>query len=280
MGEIIRFFSTFFLFLIALTSCELPVKVPGNEHDNIWDENNPNYKNYGMEIISGPENDTIIDTNQVTFRWHGTGLAQSDENKIYKYRWDEGSWIATKDTVLTRRWLEEKSYQFEVYAFSEVDTARKSSIQSREFTVDAIPKNSLYVYPRFIKIDRGRSDTIQIRAEDVDPVMGVELDLVHDTSSINILSITEGDFFRQNADDVIFIAETSRDTVQVIVVRTGKTSPTVSGDGVIAELHIEGKRASSSEISLTGNSKFYDQNGDPAETRERVGGIIKVNLSL
>jgi len=256
--------------VVSFFSCHLPLEVPENKHDNIWDKNNPNHKNYDIEFISGPENNATIDTSQVTFRWQAAGLAQSDESTRYRYRWDQSTWVDTADTFSTGRWLSEEFHLFEVQSYSTKFTGQKSPIYSRAFYVDAVRGNSLMLSPQHLEIESGKLKSVQIRAEEVDSIMGVELYLIYNPSSIQISSITAGDFFGEIDGNNLFISEMSDSTIHVISIKVGGSEPSVSGSGVIAKFWIRGEDRNSTVISFSGKSQYYDQHGASVQVRERV----------
>ena len=257
---------------IILVSCESPERLPNPF--NPYDPGNPDYEPPKAIITGGAFDGDTINISSVTFKWKGNEITGD-----FSYRFNVGNWsVWSQDTSVTYDYLNEESYQFDIRARSNNVSQTIGDTTSVTFTVDAVEGSSLMFYPRYKLLSVNSTTTVEIRAEEVEDIMGVEIGISFDLSKVRIESVSSGNFMKQNGGELIFFKEIDniQGKINIVSVIAGGTKPTVSGTGVIATLFIKGISAGSAQLEFTDICIYRDENDDEIEINEKTIGFLKI----
>ena len=263
------------LILIFIVSMIVKCGIPDAPPDpvNPYDPNNPDYEPASVTIVSGPSDGETTHSSDVTFSWTGNETAED-----FSYRLDNNSWSNwSANTSVTYEYLDEKTYLFEIIARAGNQDQTIGDTTSLEFTVDAVEGPALMIYPRYETLSVGNTTTLEIIAEEVDSLMGVEVELLYDPTIIHIDNIMSGPFLTANGGLLISFKDINagNQKISIVLVRASSTEPTVSGTGTVAVLELTGLSAGVTVIEIN-TSIFKDQDNNEIDITQRVNGIIVV----
>lgn len=270
-----RFHSIVLIIICLILSCS-----PLNElkpPTNPYDPDNPDYEPPGISFTCDIEYGDIIDSMTATITWQGNETAYE-----YSYRYglevittDWSAW--TRDTSVTLRYLDEGNYQIDVKARTNQTVPVEGEYLSFGFTVDAVKGPATRCFPIYQVLSVGQESEIEIIAEEVDSLMGAELQIRFNPTIIKVKSVALSPFlYGDSANGVSFKEiDNINGAVEMVVVRSSGTEPTVSGTGAIAILEIETLSVGKTDIEIS-SSVFKDQNNDEIIVNQRVNGIIVV----
>ena len=257
---------------IIFVSCESPESL--QEPFNPYDPNNPDYEPPKAIITGGALDGDTIYTSSVTFTWIGNEITGD-----FSYRFNGGNWSDwIPNTFVTLNYLNEENYKFDIRA--RADNAEKTigDTTSVLFTVDAVEGSSLMFYPRYKLLSVNSTTTVEIRAEEVEDIMGVEIGISFDISKVSIDSVSSGNFMQQNGGELIFFKKIDdiQGKINIVSVIAGGTKPTVSGTGVIATLFIKGISTGTAQLEFIEVCVYRDENDDEIEINEKTNGFLKI----
>lgn len=251
--------------IFFMWSCESIESIP----DNPLDPNYPDYTAPTVQIISGPVAGETVTVPQVTFEWSGNELATSYRYYLTDLGWSEWG----NSTSKTFDYLDEKIYQFSVQ--SAYDNGDTSAVSSIDFTVDAVKGPALMFYPRRQIAAVGDVVTIQILAEEVQDLAGIQLGINYDPSIVEIVSVSEGSIFT-GKDNSIFHAEynNSVGSLSVLMASLGGDEPSVGGTSDLLVMDVKVKAKSLTTFDYDGSEIFKDPQNNDISIVELVSGII------
>ncbi|MCK4641604.1 MAG: hypothetical protein KAU06_09705 [Candidatus Marinimicrobia bacterium] len=241
---------------------------------NPFDPDNPDYELPQASITGTVFYGEVIDTTSATLTWIGNATAYE-----YSYRLNENAWSDwTRDTSVTLRYLDEGNYQFEIKARTNQTVPVEGDANAFHFSVDAVKGPAMMVCPRYKEVSVGEEFEIEILAEEVENVMGAEIELTFDPSIIQVKDVIYGAFMFDGGDLSVTFKEIDNENGKagVVLVRTSNTSPTVSGTGTLAVLEIKGLTSGITQIGFTDNCTFRDENNNVVEIEEKTVGILKI----
>jgi len=245
---------------------------------NPFDPDNPHYEAPSVSIVGEVEYGEVIDTSAVTIIWQGNETAYE-----YSYRYDldivETDWSPwTRDTSVVLYYLDEGNYQFDIKARTNQTVPVEGDANSFHFAVDAVKGPAMMVFPRYKEVSVGEEFEIEILAEEVDSIMGTEIELTFDPAIIEVKDVIYGAFMFDGGDLSITFKEIDNENgkVGIVLVRTSNVNPTVSGTGTLAVLEIEALIVGTTEITFTDMCTFRNKDNLPIAIREKTIGIVLV----
>jgi len=241
---------------------------------NPFDPDNPDYELPEAYVTGEINYAAVIDTPAVTLTWQGNETAYE-----YSFRFYDREWSAwTTDTARTFRYLDEGDYQFEIKARTNQTIPVVGDVRAFHFSVDAVKGPAIMVYPRYSEVAAGEECRIEILAEEVENVMGAEIELTFDPSVTQIKDVIYGAFMSDGGELSITFKEIDNENGKagIVIVRTSNSNPTVSGTGTLAILEITGLSVGTTEIEYTDNCTFRDENNNVVEIEEKTIGIVAV----
>ncbi len=245
---------------------------------NPFDPDNPDYELPQASITGTVFYGEVIDTSTVTMIWKGSETAYE-----FSYRYDreivETEWSDwTRDTSVILRYLDEGNYQFDIKARTNQTVPVEGTPIAFHFTVDAVKGPAMMVCPRYKEVSVGEEFEIEILAEEVESVMGAEIELTFDPSIIQVKDVIYGAFMFDGGELSITFKEIDNENGKagIVLVRTSNTSPTVSGTGTLAVLEIKGLTSGITQLEFTDNCTFRDENNNVVEIEEKTVGILKI----
>lgn len=259
------------LILAVLLGCSSHEELP--PPDNPFDPGNPDYVSPNLTIVTGPTIGEIVETASVTLVWEGNESATE-----YLYKFDSLDWSDwTTLTTLTFDYLDEGDHRFEIKARS-INGDEQSTPTVIEFEVDAVGGPALMFYPRRQLSIVGEIVTFHILAEEVIDLMASEMYLEYDPARLEIISVTQGDFFL-NQENSIFIYElnTAEGTVQISTTVLDGGVPVVSGTGDLVRIQVRPLQVGSAVVDFVGSEVFRDQGNIDIEILEKVPGLIETD---
>ena len=183
----------YLVFIILLfLSCEDTVPI----RDNPLDEDGGEYIPPTISLMDISDGDTLY-SESIEFIWEGNELVAEFRYKLDSFSWTD--WNESSSATLS--YLDEGNHQLSVQSrYLNGDT---SDVVSVSFVVDAVAGPSLMFYPRRHFAQAGETVTFQVMAEEVTNLMMSEIHLEYDPSVLEIMSISQGNFF-QNGQNSIF----------------------------------------------------------------------------
>lgn len=241
---------------------------------NPFDPDNPDYELPHASITGTISYGEVIDTTSVTLFWNGNATAYE-----YSYRLNENDWSDwTIDTFVTFHYLDEGGYQFDIKARTNQTVPVEGTPRAFHFAVDAVKGPAMMVCPRYKEVSVGEEFEIEILAEEVENVMGAEIELTFDPSIIQVKDVIYGAFMFDGGELSITFKEIDNENGKagVVIVRISNSNPTVSGTGTLAILEITGLSVGTTKIEFTDNCTFRDENNNIVEIEEKTVGIVAV----
>ena len=110
-------------------------------------------------------------------------------------------------------------------------------------------------YPRRHQVDQGTTVTFSLLAEEVSDLMAAEINLNYNPSNIELLSISQGDFF-QSGQESIFSYEHNSGSIEVLTSLLNSDSPSVSGTGSLVNISFRKLQQGSSSIAFSSENFF------------------------
>ncbi|MFA5832178.1 MAG: cohesin domain-containing protein [Bacteroidota bacterium] len=241
----------------------------------------PSSKDYIKPVTTfgGTLNDGMtISVSSVTVAFTGTR-----DVIAFQYALDGGAWSPDfSEGQLTVSDLDEGSHTVSVRA-KHKDGTYEENPPKRTFIVNAIPAQSIWFYPRALKVSTGQTITYQIRGEEISSVAGAKLTFTYDPSQIEIVSANDltGSLFKKNGLDA---------TVQLLTPSSGKmvinlallaqqkgVAKQVTGSDVILSLSIRAKVKADAIITFVkAESSLRDSNNVPLGLNEMVNGKLVI----
>ena len=256
------------LFSFLFISCEVGEDfIP----ENPLDPSNPDYIAPQVSITSSPSENETITEKQFSFSWEG-----NREGMLYRYALDNSwsGWLDNKKNVIIDH-MDEGGHTF--FVQSSYTSGDTSNVAMVNFTVDAVKGPSLLFSPRFTNAAVGESFTLNLIAEEVENLSGVEVNLIYDSSIIEIISISPGELFNE-LGQIIFIEDhNSLNTVNISSAVWGEDEPSATGSNSIAKIEIQVKQSGSTLIEIDQSSSFRDPSNQIILINESIGGIIESN---
>jgi len=259
------------LFILFGLSCSEPELVLDNE----LDPGNPDYVPPETSIIYTipvlDEQGLIVDDN-ITLFWEG-----NDEDMEFRYRLDEALWTMWDSTTITSfTYLNEGVHIFIVQGRYPSGVVDKNP-DTLAFIVDAVSGPALMFYPRRNFAEQGETVIFQILAEEVIDLMAAEIHLTYDPSLLQIESVIQGSLF-QNGQESLFSYDINVQdgTVEILTTLIDNENPSVSGTGVLLEIHVGLLQPANAEISFTGEDIFRDPENNNITILEKINGLVEL----
>ena len=215
-------------------------------------------------------------TNSLTLSWEGNEFASDFSYRLEPLDYDKIVGIDTAwsewsiDTSVTLTYLNEGNYNFYVKSRFNLDT-EEDIPEMVSFTIDAVTGPALRMYPLYQEVTSGSSCDIYLYLEEVENLVGMELDISYNTAVISGIEITKGDLLA-NASAFFTDPEYSDGVMRIIA--SPENFTVLNGDGAVAKLSFT--VTGSDTLSFLQSSVFKDSDNHPIEILERVGGIIEV----
>ncbi len=193
-------------------------------------------------ILASPPDTLAIAT--AHFSWTG-----SHEDLEFAYRLNDNDFsIWTLDTTITLDYLDEGDYSFQVK--SRYATGVEEAIPAEaNFTVDAVPPQSLLLYPYRVLATVGDTISVELQAHDIMGLTVLDFRLGYDSTAINPITSTAGPFLAKDGGSLIIIEEFDPYWHINIGVAQGPGAG-VSGTGSILTFRFELVSAAEDSISV------------------------------
>ena len=266
-----------FLLLIFVSGCdETPLEL-----NNEFDPSNPDHVPPNIESIyttPGMVNG-IINANSVTIEYEG-----NIEDLEFQYQLDGAEWSEwDSESRVTLNFLDEGSHIFLVqcrYLSGEIEV----NPDTLQFEIDAIDGPALRIFPLFTEIPIGQEFTIEVMAENLDPVAAMELVLTYDINHLNIIedNIDYGEFFSGCGTPIMikYLVKNDYSGIGTIIIDIGcygGVLETVSGYGSIISIKATADMTGFTDIEFEYNDILLrDANNEPVELEEAWDGLVEI----
>ena len=252
------------LALVAL-SCE------GGEVENLLDPGSGDYDPPETTILSGP-NSTTLTTNAITYTFGGNELVTE-----FSYRLDIGTMIGSwsnwsSETTASFTNLDEGNHTFNVKGrYSEID--EDESPATATFTVDAILDPSILFYPRSPSVSINSVFSVDVVAEEVEGVSGIEIEIEYDASYLT----PYGDVVQASIlSDEIVIEELSSESIKVTIgIMAGADATNLTGNQTLFSLYFTAIQTGSTEISFK-EPKYRDQDNNDITINQTINSMVTI----
>jgi len=230
-------------------------------------------------ISGSPETliqNAFLDKSTISLSWEGNEFASDFSYRLEPLDYIKIVGIDTAwsewsiDTSVTLTYLDEGSYNFYVKSRLNLDT-EEDIPEMVSFTIDAVTGPALRMYPLYQAVSSGSSCDIYLYLEEVENLVGMELDISYNTAVISGIEITKGDLLA-NASAFFTDPEYSDGVMRIIA--SPENFTVLNGDGAVAMLTFT--VTGSDTLSFLQSSVFKDLDNHTINILQRVGGIIKV----
>lgn len=170
------------------------------EYDNPLDPTGDDYVPPITTILTAPSG--TITTTTARISWSG-----SHEMLEFAYRLDGRAFSTwSQDTSAILDYLDEGEHLFEVKSRYPTGIEEDSPAQVA-FIVDAVPPQSLLLYPYRVEVAQGDTFIVELRADSIAGLTVIDFTLEYDTTSVVALEATTGPFLAKDGGSLIFIEE-------------------------------------------------------------------------
>lgn len=262
-----------YIFIVLAISCDI-VDSPENTPDNPYDKDNPDYEKPAATIIEGPGNGDTIGQSTVNFKWNGNTIANE-----YRYNFNNSNWSPwTDDTTAQFSYLNEEKYSFEIVARADDSLKTIGDTTSLEFVVDAVDGPSLMFYPRYKSIPLSNTAIVEIKAEEVEGIMGAEINISYEPSSVEIDTIYLGNYIENTYPNIIFFHENDsvNGELNAILVTIGERESILSGSSTILNFIVQGRSSGTTQINFIDSCKFRTPQNQNIRIKEKTKLILEI----
>ena len=218
----------------------------------------------------------FLDKSTISLSWEGNEFASDFSYRLEPLDYAKIVGIDTAwsewsiDTSVTLTYLDEGSYNFYVKSRFNIDS-EEAVPDSVFFLVDAVMGPALRMYPLYQAVSPGSSCDIYLFVEDVENLVGIELDISYITGVISGIEITKGDLL---ANASAFFSDPEYDDGVIRIIASPENFTVLNGDGAVAKLTFT--ITGSDTLSFLQSSVFKDSDNYSIEILERVEGIVKI----
>ncbi len=213
------------------------------EYDNPLDPTGDDYIPPVTTIVTAPSG--TITTTTTSISWSG-----SHERLEFAYRLENRTFSTwSQDTSVTLDYLDEGEHLFEVKSRYPTGIKEDSPAQVA-FIVDAVPPQSLLLYPYCVEVAQGDTFIVELRADSIAGLTVIDFKLEYDTTSVVALEATTGPFLDKDGGNLILIEEFDP-YWQINMGVTQGPATGVDGSGTILSFQLEVLTLSNSALTLT-----------------------------
>jgi hypothetical protein len=262
-------------FALLSLSCD-PLPNPPGPPNNPLDPANPDYLTSGIRIDGGPANGAILTSgDSIQFRW-----SVNMDGMKFRHKLNDGLWSELTDaTSVLYVWLADDDYRFCVSGRTksgvESDTVR------RQFSIDAIHDATLSLVPQNIVRNMAENFQLDLRADEIDSVMGISATIDFDTSAVRADSVRVADdtsaalFVRHEGQSIYFndIDSTNGQIVIDCALAEADADKT-DGNGIIATLYFTALNPDTTIITIAPATKVRDGHNQPLDVTQLLSAKI------
>ncbi|MFQ6676108.1 MAG: cohesin domain-containing protein [Fidelibacterota bacterium] len=272
-----RFGATAVIIVLLAGACSLTEEEPAFENPFDPTDDNPAFIPVETVITSGPATGDVVDDHTVTFTWTGNeGVVE------YSYRLNESAWSDwSPDSAVTYTYLDEDSYIFEVKGRYN-EAAEDETPDSRLFEIDDVQGPAFMFFPRKVDVVKESIFAVDIVAEEVTNLAGVNIVVTFDPSLLQLESIDvyDGDtsFFRTNGGTVVSFHDYDNTAGSLTIssgVATGDPAG-VDGTGAVAGLNFRAIGSGTTEVVFDTGSKMRNPDNQGITLSDLVKGIVEI----
>lgn len=263
--------------ILFVSHCTLTEEEPALENPFDPTDDNPDFVPVETRITSGPAEGEAVDDHTVTFTWEGNeGVVE------YAYRLNESGWSAwSPDSSVTYTYLDEGIYTLEVKGRYN-EAAEDETPAVRSFEIDDIHGPALMFGPRKVEVSGETLFTVDIVAEEVINLAGVNVAAAFDPAFLQLEDITvyetETAFFRTNGGTVVSFYEYDNNSGSLTIscgVATGNPSG-VDGTGAVAGVDFRAIGSGTTEVVFDTDSKMRNPDNQDITLSDLVKGIVEI----
>lgn len=124
---------------------------------------------------------------------------------------------------------------------------------------DPIETPAIVFFPGEVSVGLGLGATVQVFALEVHDLSGAHIIVEYDKNKLNLLSVTEGEFFSESLETVFIYEDNSGNgTLDIYTSYLGRDTVSVSGTGSIADLVFTTVAAGQSILTYSSGSEFVN----------------------
>jgi len=140
---------------------------------------------------------------------------------------------------------------------------------------DPIETPALVFFPADVTVGLGLGATVQVFALEVDDLSGAHIIVEYDENKLNLLSVTEGDFFSGSLETIfIFEDDPSTGFLDIYASYLGSDTIAVNGTGSIADIVFTTVSAGQSLLQYSSSCEFVDPENIPIVIEGFGSGMI------
>ena len=255
----------FFCFMLAvmLLSCK---KAPTK--DDI--DPDPQTTLYTSEILFNSPEITISWTgNEFSFAYQYTLEYLTSVPGDYE-TYFISEWMTATSVLLS--YLDDGEYCFTVRSRYDAGHEEASS-DSLKFNIDAVMGPGLRFYPLHQAISSGSNVSMYLYVEDVQDLMGMELDISFDPTAMTILGVDPADLLLSSTT---FYDELEYGDGVIRIIASGENFLGINGTGAVAQLTFRTEISGQTTISILETSLFRNSVNDDIPIVARENGLIEV----
>jgi len=238
--------------------------------DNELDPQNPTFTE-PQTTLRPISQDNFLKNNFVV-EWDGNISSMEFSHRLDQQPWSE--WDIQSYTTLN--YLDEGSHTFSVKGryLSGYEEAVADSVS---FIINAVTGPALRIAPLYKEATYGDLFSIDIMAEDLVNVAGVEVLLLFDASVLTYQRVEAGEFFTRAQGQVLEISKLKgANLVQIDIGAYDGDYPSASGSGIVATVFFNSLKAGQSSLTMQQNSSLRDKDNNVLSMNSLVNGIVVV----
>jgi len=257
--------------ILCIYSC---TQVEDNPY-NPLDPNTSDYKPPDTFIKSSHLNNTIIDTSAINIEVEGNNEYVTE----FSYSLNSGEWANWSiNNIIHLTFLDDGEYLFSVkgrYPSGEEDPIPAFI----EFEINMIQGPGLRIYPMYseysISSDQA-NPIIEIYLDEVENVVGIELEIIYDPEIIIPQEITKGNFLLNYSNNIMPEPEinTELGTISISIALTQGENYPINGTGSLINVIFKSESVGETNVIITENSFIRGMNNIELNINEIGGGII------
>ena len=234
---------------------------------------------YGNDIMPGIviDNDSLhestIDSSSIRISWTPNIYAFEFSYYLFPVNTVYSDWNA--DTIAHYTFLDEGEYFFFIKSRYK-EGEEKEHPDSLSFIVNAVPINSLRVYPLYTEVNRSEDFLINVFAEEVTQLTGAEIKLIYNPQFVSLDSTAEGSFLLETGGQSVAIQEHDPGLGSLVITLAtyDDNAMGLTGSGSLFQILFNTLQQGYSEIIISDASQLRSDTDTVVEISKIVNGNV------
>ena len=217
----------------------------------------------------------VIDTSSITISWTPNMYAFEFSYYLFPVDTIYSDW--NTDTTAHYKFLDEDEYFFYIKSrHSEIE--EQAHPDSLSFIVNAVPENSLRIYPLYTEVNNSEVFLIDIFAEEVNQLTGAEIKLTYNPQFVSLDSMISGAFLLETEGLSVTINEHNPETGHLVITLAtyDDNALGLTGSGSLSQILFNTLQEGDFEIIISEDSKLRTGTNSVVEISNMINGRVKI----